>query len=166
MSSQPSVFHPPSNDDLAGLGTEPIPAGPYYRADYFELEREAVFKRTWLQIGHVSELPEPGCFIVREVEIARASILLVRGKDAQVRAFHNVCTHRGTQLVAEASGKRPVFTCRYHGWTYGHDGQLRSAPDFERFYVDESSCGLSRVAVDVCAGLIFINLDASPAQNL
>ena len=166
MSAQMSAYRSPSNDDVAGLGTEPIPAGPYYRADYFELEREAVFKRTWLQIGHVSELPEPGCFIVRGVEIAGASILLVRNRDGQIRAFHNVCTHRGTQLVAEESGKRPVFSCRYHGWTFGQDGQLRSAPDFERFYVDKASCGLARVAVDVCAGLIFINLDPSPAQGL
>src|SRR5262245_60431486 len=99
MSAPATAYRLPSNEDLAGLGTAPIPAGPYYRADYFELERDAVFRRTWLQLGHVSELPEPGCFIVRPVEIARASILLVRGRDEQIRAFHNVCTHRGTQLV-------------------------------------------------------------------
>jgi phenylpropionate dioxygenase-like ring-hydroxylating dioxygenase large terminal subunit len=166
MSAPATAYPLPSNEDLAGLGTAPIPAGPYYRAEYFELEREAVFRRTWLQIGHESELPEPGCFIVRPVEIARASILLVRGRDGQIRAFHNVCTHRGTQLVDEASGKRPVFSCRYHGWSFGLDGELRSAPDFERFYVDKSRCGLPKVAVDVCAGLIFINLDKSPAQSL
>jgi phenylpropionate dioxygenase-like ring-hydroxylating dioxygenase large terminal subunit len=166
MNAQANAFRLPTNDDVAGLGTAPVPAGPYYRADYFELEREAVFKRTWLQIGHVCELPEPGCFIVREVDIANASLLIVRGKDGRIRAFHNVCTHRGTQLVADASGKRPSFTCRYHAWTFGHDGALRSAPDFERFYVDKAQCGLKSVAVDVCGGMIFINLDSAPAQNL
>ncbi|HXK22845.1 MAG TPA: aromatic ring-hydroxylating dioxygenase subunit alpha [Myxococcota bacterium] len=165
--STPAITHPsPSNEELAGLGTAPIPAGPYYRADYFELEREAVFGRTWLQIGHESELPEPGCFIVRPLEFARASILVVRGRDGAIRAFHNVCTHRGTQLVEESGGRRPLFSCRYHGWSFGLDGELRSAPDFERFYVEKSRCGLPRVAVDVCAGLIFVNLDPSPAQGL
>src|SRR5262245_17794467 len=133
MNAPAAIPERASHDDPAGLGTAPIPAGPYYRAEYFELEREAVFKRTWLQIGHVSELPEPGCFIVRPVEIARASILLVRGRDDRIRAFHNVCTHRGTQLVDDPSGRRPVFSCRYHGWSFGLDGELRSAPDFERF---------------------------------
>ncbi|TAL00853.1 MAG: aromatic ring-hydroxylating dioxygenase subunit alpha [Rhodospirillaceae bacterium] len=163
---QPTTYQLPSNEDVAGLGTTPIPAGPYYRDDYFELEREAIFRRTWIQIGHVCELPEPGSFIVRPIEVANASILITRGKDEKVRAFHNVCTHRGTHLVAEESGNRASFTCRYHSWTFGYDGALRSAPDFERFYVDKSDCGLRPVAVDVCAGLIFVNLDKSPAQGL
>jgi phenylpropionate dioxygenase-like ring-hydroxylating dioxygenase large terminal subunit len=125
-----------------------------------------VFKRTWLQIGHLSEIAEPGSFIVRAIEVANASILIVHGKDGKIRAFHNVCTHRGTQLVAEESGKRSSFSCRYHMWTFGYDGELRSAPDFERFFVDKSACGLLEVAVDVCAKLIFINLGKSPAQSL
>ena len=150
----------------AMLGTGPIPAAPYYRPEYFELEREAIFRRTWLQVGHVCELAEPGSFIVRPVEIANASILVVHGPDGKIRAFHNVCVHRGTQLVADPSGKRSAFTCPYHMWTYGYDGSLRSAPDFDRFFIDKSKCGLAQVAVEVCAGLIFVNLDRSPAQNL
>ena len=155
-----------SRDSLFGLGTEPIPAAPYFNATYFELEREAVFKRTWLQIAHLSEVAEPGSFIVRELEVANASILIVHGRDEKIRAFHNVCTHRGTQLVAEESGRKSSFTCRYHSWTFGYDGQLRAAPDFERFYVEKSQCHLKEVAVDVCAKLIFVNLDRAPAQKL
>jgi phenylpropionate dioxygenase-like ring-hydroxylating dioxygenase large terminal subunit len=153
-------------DDSAGLGTDPIPAEPYYRPEYFELEREAIFKRVWLQVGHVCELPEPGSFIVRYLDFAQASILITRGKDGEIRAFHNVCTHRGTQLVPEQSGKRSSFTCRYHAWTFGSDGELRSAPDMERFYVEKKDCGLRKVAVDTCAGLIFLNLDPTPKQSL
>jgi phenylpropionate dioxygenase-like ring-hydroxylating dioxygenase large terminal subunit len=166
MNVQSGQYQVPSNEDAAALGTEPIPAGPYYRADYFELEREAIFRRSWLQIGHICELPEPGSFIVRPVEVANASILITRNKDDKIRAFHNVCTHRGTQLVAEDSGKKLAFSCRYHMWTFGADGALRSAPDFERFYVEKSDCNLREVAVDVCAGLIFVNLDKAPAQSL
>ncbi len=152
--------------DMAGLGTSPIPAEPYYRPEFFELEREAIFRRTWLQIGHVSELPRPGTFIVRPVEVANASVLLTRGRDGAIRAFHNVCTHRGTQLVSEAEGARTSFTCPYHAWTFGNDGELRAAPDAERFYVDTADCALKKIAVDVCAGLIFINLAPSPKESL
>src|SRR4051812_33282215 len=127
MNLQTPQFEREQSDVLLALGTGPIPAGPYYRDDYFELEREAVFKRTWLHIGHVCELPEPGSFIVRSLDFAKASVLITRGKDGVIRAFHNVCTHRGTQLVPETEGKRASFTCRYHAWTFGNDGELRAA---------------------------------------
>lgn len=166
MNTQPSAYTSPSNEDVAGLGTAPIPAAPYYRSDYFELEREAIFKRTWIQVAHVCELPKPGTFIVCHVEAVKASILITRGKDDKLRAFYNVCTHRGTELVAETRGTRSTFTCPYHAWTFTNEGKLRAAPDFERFYIDKSQCDLPHVAVDVCAGLIFINFDKSPAQGL
>ncbi len=122
-------YSPPAGDGFpAYLGTAPVPAGPYYQDDYFELEREAIFKRSWLHIGHVCELPEPGSFMVREIEIAEASILVTRDSDGIIRAFHNVCPHRGTQLVTDPSeGKRSSFTCPYHAWTFNADGALRSA---------------------------------------
>lgn len=166
MNVQALQFQLPPGDEAVALGTEPIPAGPYYRADYFEQEKAAIFRRTWLQIGHVSELPQPGSFIVRPIEIANASILITRAKDGIIRAFHNVCSHRGTELVAESDGARSSFSCRYHMWTFGNDGTLRSAPDFERFHVEKSACSLSGVSVDLCAGLIFVNLDPSPRQSL
>lgn len=151
----------------AGMGTDPVPARYYYDPEWFELERKAIFMRSWIQIGHVCELPEPGSFIVRKLEFAKASILITHGKDGKIRAFHNACTHRGTQLTQESEGKRPLFTCPYHGWTFSNEGDLRAAPDFERFYIeDKKSCALSRVSVDVCAGLIFVNLDRNPEQSL
>ena len=151
-------------DDPLALGTDPIPARYYHDPAWYELERQAVFMRAWLNIGHVCELPEPGSFIRRDLEFARASLLIVRGKDGEVRAFHNACTHRGTQLVAEESGKQAKFSCPYHMWTYGTDGALLSAPDFERFYVDKADCALKQVAVGVSGGLIFVSLD--PQQSL
>lgn len=166
MNVHTAQFQAAPSEEETALGTGPLPARPYYRADYFELEREAIFKRTWLQTGHVSELQNPGDFIVRDFEFADASVLIVRGKDDKIRAFHNVCTHRGTQLVSEASGNKGSFVCPYHMWSFGHDGALRAAPDFERFYVDKSKCGLPEVALDICAGLIFINLDKTPKQTL
>jgi len=151
---------------IDALGREPIPAAAYYRADNFELEREAVFKRTWLVIGHVCEIPEPGDFMRRELEFANASVLLTRGKDGAVRAFHNVCPHRGTQLVDASEGSQSAFVCRYHAWTFGLDGTLRGAPDFKQFYVDKEQCNLVPIAAEVCAGLIFVNLAKEPEQSL
>jgi phenylpropionate dioxygenase-like ring-hydroxylating dioxygenase large terminal subunit len=159
-------YQPIPDTDLTRLGTAPVPAAPYYDPEYFELEREAVFKRTWLQIGHMCEIAEPGTFMVRPLAFAGASILVTHGKDGKLRAFHNVCTHRGTQLAQESSGKRSSFTCRYHGWNFGADGELRQAPDFERFYVEKKDCALRPVAVDACAGLVFVNLDPQPEQTL
>lgn len=165
MNEQIKSFEPISREDVAFLGSGPVPAAPYYDPAYFELEREAVFKRSWLHIGHICELPERGSFIRREVEIANASLLIVRGKDDEIRAFHNVCTHRGTQLVEEASGKRSKFSCPYHMWTYGEDGSLLSAPDFEQFDLTKEECALTGVPLEVIAGLIFIHL-GTPEQSM
>jgi phenylpropionate dioxygenase-like ring-hydroxylating dioxygenase large terminal subunit len=153
-----------TRDDPLVLGTEPIPARYYYDPEWYELERKAIFLRSWLNIGHVCELPEPGSFVRRELEFAKASLLIVRGKDGEVRAFHNVCTHRGTQLVDESAGRRSTFSCRYHMWSFGSDGALVSAPDFERFYAPKQDCALKQVAVEICAGLIFICFE--PQQGL
>lgn len=152
--------------DTEGLGTDPIPTGPYYQPEYFEAECEAIFKRTWLEIGHVCELPTPNSYIVRDLEFANTTVLITRGKDGEIRAFHNVCTHRATQLVLDRGGQRSSFSCQYHGWNFTPDGRLRSAPDFGNFYVDKSQCGLPKISVAICAGLIFINLDREPKQTL
>lgn len=162
MNAPGSGFQRVPQDAVAFLGTDPVPATAYYDADWYELERQAVFMRSWIEVGHVCELPEPGNFILREMEFAKASVLIVRGKDGTINAFHNVCTHRGTQLVEASEGKQATFSCPYHMWTFGTDGALLSAPDFEEFAVSKANCALPRVAVDVCAGLIFINFADNP----
>jgi len=163
--SQP--FAPPSQDELAWLGTRPIPAAPFYDPAWYADEIEAIFKRDWLQIGHVCELAEPDSFIRRELEFARVSLLIMRGADGEIRAFHNACTHRGTQLVTDVSeGKARKLSCKYHFWTFANDGQLLSAPDFERFNLNKSDCALRQVHCDVVAGLIFVNLNKGPVQGL
>lgn len=153
-----------ATDDPLVLGTEPIPAKYYYDPEWFELERKAVFMRSWLNVGHVCELPEPGSFVRREIEFAKASLLIVHGKDGRIRALHNTCTHRGTQLTQEPCGKKSTFSCPYHMWTFGTDGALISAPDFERFYTTKDDCALRQVATEVCGGLIFICFE--PQQSL
>jgi phenylpropionate dioxygenase-like ring-hydroxylating dioxygenase large terminal subunit len=162
MNIASSGFTPVAEESLAHLGTRPIPAKPYYDPAWFELEREAVFRNSWMCVGHVCEVPEPGSFIRRDLEVLNASLLITRDKNGEVRAFHNACTHRGTQLTQEAGGKRSTFSCPYHMWTFGTDGALLSAPEFERFGLDKKDCALKAVAVDVCAGLIFVHLGKNP----
>jgi len=162
MSASAESFTPIPPEEVAFLGTRPIPARPYYDPAWFELEREAVFRQSWQCIGHVCEVPDTGSFIRRELEVLRASLLVIRGRDGQLRGFHNVCTHRGTQLVEEAQGKRARFSCPYHMWTFGTDGALASAPDFEQFGLAKEDCALKQVALEVCAGLIFVHLGKSP----
>ena len=166
MNSKSPRFEPVPKQELASIGTEPIPAAPYYDPAYFELEREAIFKRAWINIGHVCEVPEPGSYMVRPFDVAKASILVTRGEDGRIRAFHNVCPHRGTQLLEIGEGKRSRFTCPYHAWTFSGEGDLISAPDFENFYVDKAQCGLAEIHADVCGGFIFVNLDKAPDQSL
>lgn len=153
-----------ATDDPLVLGNEPIPGRYYYDPEWFELERRAVFMRSWINIGHVCEVPESGSFVRREIEFAKASLLIVRGQDDEVRVMHNACTHRGTQLVNEASGRQSKFSCPYHMWTFGSEGDLLSAPDFERFYISKADCALRQVATEVCGGLIFICFE--PQQSL
>lgn len=162
MNAPVPAFTPVCDGDVAFLGTDPIPAGPYHDASWYEAERQAIFLKDWIEIGHVCELPEPGSFMRRDLEFAKASLLIVRGKDGMIRAFHNVCTHRGTQLVEQAQGKAATFSCPYHRWTFGSDGALISAPDFEQFHASKADCALPQVALSLCAGLIFISFAADP----
>lgn len=160
-------YEPLGKRDVDFVGTGPVPAAPYYDPAYYELEREAIFKRVWLHMGRTAEVPEPGRFIVRDIEVAKASILIVHGTDGKIRAFHNVCAHRSSQLVEREEGRATAFSCRYHAWTYDTQGRLRGVPDAENFFnLDKSKCGLREVALDICAGFIFVNLDRSPRQSL
>ena len=166
MNIQQSFKMLPTEEAAKLRGRGPVSSKPYYDPEWWELERKAIFMRSWLHVGHLCEVPEPGSFIRREIEFANASLLIVRGKDGEVRAFHNACTHRGTQLTQEECGKQSKFSCPYHMWTFGMDGSLLSAPDFERFYVAKEEVGLKQVAAEVLAGLIFVNFDPEPEQSV
>ncbi|MBV8770900.1 MAG: aromatic ring-hydroxylating dioxygenase subunit alpha [Deltaproteobacteria bacterium] len=150
------------------LGTGPIPAEPCISPAYFELERERVFRRAWLNMGRVEAIPKPGDYIVRELAVCNTSILLMRGDDGVVRGFHNVCSHRGNKLVGEEKGScRKYLTCNFHGWSYDSQGQLKWVPDEENFFdLQKSQLGLTPVATEIWAGFIFINLTPTPQESL
>jgi phenylpropionate dioxygenase-like ring-hydroxylating dioxygenase large terminal subunit len=164
MSRLFETLEPEAAADRFGRG--PVSAAPYYDKQWYADEIEAIFKRSWLHVGHVCEIPDTGSYIRRDLTFARAPLLIVRGRDGAVRTFYNVCTHRGTQLVEDQAGKNSQFSCPYHRWTFGTDGALLSAPDFDRFSVAKADCALKQVQTEVLGGLIFVNLDPHPAQSV
>src|SRR5512139_1049366 len=104
------------------------------------VERESIFARTWLYLGHESEVAEPGDFRARELGLRR--IIFVRGKDRVVRALLNSCTHRGAEVCRERRGNANSFQCFYHGWTFRNDGSLSGVPGEEAYGPGFSRAGL------------------------
>jgi phenylpropionate dioxygenase-like ring-hydroxylating dioxygenase large terminal subunit len=151
------------------LGTDPVPVAPAVSREYFEWERDFLFKRAWLNLGTTDEIPNPGDYIVREVHCAKASILIMRGRDGEIRAFHNVCRHRGNKLVWDYRGHRKgcAWSCRFHGFTYDGSGELVFVPEEGNF--PDALCGklnLPPVAHAVYAGFVFVCLDPEPEESL
>ena len=132
-----------------------------YYTDPAVLQRElnTIFQRTWQYAGHVTDLPEAGTYAT-----ARAGdqpVLVLRGADGELRAFRNVCRHRGSELLTGRGTCKKAIRCRYHGWTYdASDGRLLGVPEHRNFLeLDKSKLGLTPARVEVLAGLVFVNLD-------
>ncbi|MCU1486677.1 MAG: Rieske (2Fe-2S) iron-sulfur domain protein [Actinomycetia bacterium] len=157
-----------------GLATTPSSYDDSISPDFFELERDAIFRKTWLNVGRVEQLPRNGTFFTKELDAARTAVILVRDMAGEVRAFHNMCRHRGNKLVwndfprEETSGVCRQFTCKYHGWRYGLEGDLNFVQQEQEFFdLDKAAFGLVPVKVDVWEGFIFVNLDpdAQPLRD-
>ena len=152
------------------LGTSPVDYTDSIDPAFYEAEREAIFKRTWLNVGRVELLPKTGSYFTKELPVADTSLILVRGKDKVVRAFHNVCRHRGNKLVwndypqEEVKGTCRQFTCKYHAWRYDLEGKLTFVQQEEEFFdLDKGDYGLKDVRCEVWEGFIFVNLDPDAA---
>ncbi|GAA0954982.1 aromatic ring-hydroxylating dioxygenase subunit alpha [Actinocorallia libanotica] len=155
------------------LGTAPVSFEDSVSPEFFELEREAIFKRAWLNVGRVEQLPRKGSYFTKEIEVAGTSLVVVRGLDGRIRAFHNVCRHRGNKLVwngfprEETSGTCRQFTCKYHGWRYDLQGRLNFVQQEGEFFdLDKDTTGLAPVHCDIWSGFIFVNLAPEPEQTL
>lgn len=149
------------------LGTGPLPADVFISEEQYALERERIFKKVWINVGRVERISDPGDYFVEDLPVCDTSILVVRGKDGAIRAFHNVCSHRGNKIAWDKGGTCQNFTCRFHGWTYGLDGALKFVPDEERFSdLSKARLGMTPVAVDVWQGFIFVNVNPHPQETL
>ncbi|MBX3313307.1 MAG: aromatic ring-hydroxylating dioxygenase subunit alpha [Actinobacteria bacterium] len=148
------------------LGTAPVSYEDSISPEHYERERDAIFRKTWLNVGRVEQLPRVGSYFTRELHAARTSVIVVKDKDGTVRAFHNICRHRGNKLVwndfpgVEVEGTCRQFTCKYHGWRYDLSGDLTFVQQEEEFFdLDKADFGLVPVQAEVWEGFIFVNLD-------
>ena len=135
-----------------------LPGRYYYDPDIFAMEQEHIFSKMWVYVCRADAIPEVGSY--RVVTLAGENIIIVRNKDGILRAFLNVCRHRGARLCNQQEGHlKGSIQCKYHAWTYGLDGQLIGAPNLLReAEFDRSSFGLLPVALRVWEGLIWLNL--------
>jgi phenylpropionate dioxygenase-like ring-hydroxylating dioxygenase large terminal subunit len=131
---------------------------PYTDQEQFRMEREKLFEREPTITLHSSELPDPGSFVT--TRIAGRTAVIVRGDDGVVRAFHNVCRHRGAELVDEDSGCRKRFSCPYHAWTWNNAGQLIAVPHEASGFpgLEREAFGLHRFACEEYSGWIWVSL--------
>jgi len=155
------------------LGTAPVSYEDCISPEFYQLERDAIFRRAWLNVGRVEQLPRNGSYFTKELAVANTSIVVARDTRGHVRAFHNMCRHRGNKLVwndfprDETSGTCRQFTCKYHGWRYDLDGALTFVQQEGEFFdLDKSDYGLVSVQCDVWSGFIFVNLARDPEQSL
>lgn len=135
---------------------------------HFELEVEKIYRRAWLPVVSVSELPQRGSYIEVNVPPLKTSLLVVRGQDDVVRAFYNICRHRGNKLVPDGSqGCKLAFSCPFHAWTYAADGRLAGVTDESQFVdLDKSKHALLPVHCEVSGGFVFVNFDLRPRETL
>ncbi|MGF6637404.1 aromatic ring-hydroxylating oxygenase subunit alpha [Paraburkholderia sp. MM6662-R1] len=153
--------------ESVGLSTGPMPTSLYTDPTQFELERERIFRRAWLMIGRVERIPKPGDFFVKELALFKASVIVARSEDGNIRAFHNVCAHRANVVEHRSCGNAKRFVCRYHSWAYNNAGELANVPDESGFFnLDKKKCGLTPVTLDVWDGWIFINMAPAPEVSL
>jgi phenylpropionate dioxygenase-like ring-hydroxylating dioxygenase large terminal subunit len=155
------------------LGTGPVSFEDSISPAFFELERDAIFRRAWLNVGRVEQLPRKGSFFTKDLPGLRTSVIVVLGLDGEVRAFHNVCRHRGNRLVwegrpgSDTSGNARQFVCKYHGWRYGLDGACTYVHQPKEFFdLRQAELGLAPVHCETWAGFIFVNLDREPRWSL
>ncbi len=134
-----------------------MPAAYYTSAEYLELEKETLFRKQWICIGHVGEVPNAGDFFT--TELVGEPLLVVRQATGGIAVLSNVCRHRG-HLVAEGKGTATRFVCGYHGWSYTQDGRLLAAPLIkEGPHFSKKDCRLPEIPSTVWDGYLFVNLD-------
>ena len=149
-----------ANDPLDGWS---LPAWTYADPEFFAAERERVFAPSWQIVCHESDIPAAGDW--RSVEIVGESVIVVRQKDGGLRAFANVCRHRGSRILDGDGGCAKKLTCPYHAWTYELDGRLSGVPDAASYPgLDKARHGLEPVTLESWRGFVFVRLvDEGPS---
>src|SRR5918992_4892409 len=143
-------------------GAKTLPGRYYTSPDIFAAESDRVFAREWVCVGREESVAEPGAYVLADV--AGESLIVVRDRAGTVRAFYNVCRHRGTRLCEAGSGQfSQTIQCPYHAWTYRLDGRLTGAPHMDEVEgFDKGDYPLHAAALGRWEGFIFVNLARDP----
>ena len=151
----------PKDWDRSGL-----PGWAYFSQELFDLECETLFKTHWQFVCHVNEAADIGAYVTFDVAGERA--LVIRGHDGILRAFHNLCRHRGSRIVPEARGVcNKAMVCPYHGWAYNLDGGLRGIANRDSFPpMQAEKWGLKPLEMEIWNGLVFIRFQAGPQPSV
>ena len=151
----------PNNWDRKGL-----PGWAYSNDELFALEQKLIFSAHWQLACHVSDLSEPGAYVTFDMGYERA--LILRDKAGTIRAFHNLCRHRGSRVVDSEKGVcKSALTCPFHGWTYNLDGTLRGAAQASTFpKLDPVEWGLKPIELEIWNGFIFIRFQPGPQGSV
>jgi len=152
---------PPADWDRSGL-----PGWTYFNAELLELEKEELFRKRWQLACHVNDVAKPGDFLTFDVAEERA--LIVRGRDGKVRAFHNLCRHRGSRVVGQDRGQcKSALICPYHGWAYNLDGTLRGAAQPKSFpKLEPVEWGLKPLEMELWHGFVFVRFKESDQPSV
>lgn len=147
----------PQNWDRSGL-----PGWTYFSDELFALERSLLFRTHWQLVCHMSEVAQPGQYVCLDIADERG--VVIRGQDGQLRAFHNLCRHRGSRVVGDDRGTcNKALICPYHGWAYNLDGTLRGIAQKDTFPpMDPEKWGLKPLEMEIWHGFVFVRFQAGP----
>jgi nitrite reductase/ring-hydroxylating ferredoxin subunit len=162
VTAQPVPASPLSPDEIAAVrrpyrAASLLPGRAYHDPAIHEFERQQWFRRDWIVVGREDDAPSAGTYFLAEID--DEPLLVARGRDGELRAFYNVCRHRGTTVVEEPCGKAVRFHCPYHAWIYDLEGKLvraKHTEDLDDFSFDEF--GLRAVRMETWQGFVFVNL--------
>lgn len=144
-----------------------LPTEAYTSQEWYDLEQVHIFNQTWQFAGLLEDVESPGDYVT--VQCGPTNIMIVRGRDQRLRAFHNICRHRGTQLLRAVGKKQSAITCPYHDWTYNLKGELISVPKQESQFptLEKKKFCLHKASVETWRGMIFVNPqpDATPLMH-
>ncbi|MDE0113485.1 MAG: aromatic ring-hydroxylating dioxygenase subunit alpha [Albidovulum sp.] len=143
-----------------------LPGWTYFSEELFELERDELFRKHWQYACHVSEVAEPGQYVALNVADERGFV--IRGADGVIRAFHNLCRHRGSRIVTEDKGVcQSAIICPFHGWSYNLDGSLRGIARSDAFpELKREEWGLKPLEMEIWQGLVFCRFIPGPQPTL
>ena len=144
-----------------------LPREAYFSPEWFEREQEELFGRCWQFAGMTDDFSEPGSY--KAVQVGPHPLLVVRGADGELRAMHNLCRHRGTQVLSGSGCVKRAIVCPYHRWTYDIDGRLRHVPQANEFPggIDKASLSLAPARLETFREMVFVhpNPEAEPLSD-